>query len=137
MSVAKNKEAHLIDFARIGKLDEGFISIGENKDLPFEVKRVFWTYNTPSHIVRGKHAHYKTEQILIAVAGVIEVVLLDIFKNETVFTLDSPKQGLYIPADNWHTMQYSSNAVQIVMASTEYDSSDYIRDFDKYVEIYG
>lgn len=137
MSLAKNKEAHLIDFARIGKLDEGFISIGENKDLPFEVKRVFWTYNTPSHIVRGKHAHYKTEQILISVAGVIEVVLLDVFKNETVFTLDSPKQGLYIPADNWHTMQYSSNAVQIVMASTEYDSSDYIRDFDKYVEIYG
>lgn len=137
MSETKIKGAHLIDFVRIGSLDEGFISIGENKNLPFEVKRVFWTYNTPSHIVRGKHANYKTEQILIAVSGVIEVVLTDVFKNETVFTLDSPKQGIYIPPGTWHTMQYSSNSVQIVMASTEYNSSDYIRDFNEYVKIYG
>lgn len=121
---------HLLDFSKLGATDIGFISVAEScATVPFEVKRVFWTYHTPESIVRGRHAHYVTEQVLIAMAGRI-VVLTEMPDGDLVtFVLDRPDIGVYIPPNCWHTMQYSQSAVQLALASTTYNGTDYIRDY--------
>ena len=129
--------ASLIDFPRTGDSTIGYISISEfEKIMPFEVKRTFWTYYTPESVVRGRHAHFKTEQVLVAAAGKI-VVTIDQAGQLQTFVLETPNQGLYVPPSSWHTMQYSHNAVQLAFASTQYDEKDYIRDYQEFRRIYG
>jgi hypothetical protein len=136
-SKSKFKSPHIIDFARKGNTDIGFISIWENNDLaPFKVERVFWTYFTPEDIVRGRHAHFQTEQVLIAVAGRIIVNVEYPDGVIELFTLDKPNIGLYLPPFCWHTMQYSHSSVQMVLASTKFNEEDYIRGYDNYKRVY-
>jgi mannose-6-phosphate isomerase-like protein (cupin superfamily) len=124
-------DPYMITFARLGEPSIGYISVTENvAQVPFAVKRVFWTYHTPESIVRGRHAHYQTEQVLVAVAGRIIVNTEDRAGNVNTFILEKPDVGLYVPPTVWHTMQYSHSAVQLVFASTSYEESDYIRDFE-------
>lgn len=128
---------HIIHFKQIGASDTGFISIAENnKQIPFSIQRVFWTYYTPQSLKRGTHAHHQTEQVLIAVNGTIEVEteLPDGTKN--LFSLNSPDIGVYIPPNAWHIMHYSHSAVQMVLASTLYDEKDYIRDYAHFKQIW-
>jgi dTDP-4-dehydrorhamnose 3,5-epimerase-like enzyme len=122
---------YIIEFPKIGSPEIGYISVAENqKNIPFETKRVFWSYHTPDNVVRGRHAHHKTEMILIATLGRI-IVNTEMANGEmSVFSLESPNQGLYLPKYCWHTMQYSHIAVQLVLASELYDEKDYIRDYE-------
>lgn len=125
---------HLIEFKSIGQSDIGYISVAEQSEsVPFEIKRVFWTYFTPESITRGRHAHKKTEQVLIAVAGKITVRTESADgKDCQTFVLEKPNQGVYIPPNVWHTMEYSHTAVQMVFASTEYHPEDYLRDYQEF-----
>jgi len=124
----------IIDFPFNGSLEIGYLALGENfKPVPFEIKRVFWAYYTPDSILRGRHAHYATEMILIAAAGRILVTAEILGHQPEVFILEKPNQGLYLPKLCWHTMQYSHNAVQLVIASTLYDEKDYIRDYNQFL----
>ena len=129
---------HLLPFSKLGASDIGYISVTENaKSLPFDVQRLFWTYYTPESIVRGRHAHYRTEQVLIAAAGRI-IVTVELADSTTqLFRLEEPNVGLYIPPNAWHTMQYSHSAVQLVLASTPYDEADYIRDYAQFRQVWG
>ncbi|HEX8507112.1 MAG TPA: FdtA/QdtA family cupin domain-containing protein [Hymenobacter sp.] len=123
---------YLIQFPKLGTPDIGYISVGESaKDpLPFAVQRVFWTYYTPESIVRGRHAHRRTEQVLIAVSGRI-IVTTELANGDIqIFRLEDPFVGLYVPPYAWHTMQYSHTAVQLILASQPYAEDDYIRDFE-------
>jgi len=97
---------------------------------------VFWTYYTPEEVVRGRHAHYKTEQVLIALAGRIIVNIEMPDGEKMIFTLDKPNVGLYVPPHCWHTMQYSHSCVQLVLASSKYDESDYIRKYEDFKQHY-
>jgi dTDP-4-dehydrorhamnose 3,5-epimerase-like enzyme len=133
----KYKEPYIIDFAKLGDSSIGYISVGQNDKLPFEIKRLFWTYFTPESIVRGRHAHHSTQQILIAVTGRIVVTTEDATGTIQTFVLDNPNHGLYVPPNVWHTMQYSHTAIQGVMASTLYDEKDYIRNYDDFKKIWG
>lgn len=129
------KEPRIIQFKRIGKPSEGYLSIVESNadaDIPFEIKRNFWTYFTPEEVVRGRHAHYETEMVLIAMAGRIVVNTEMPDGSINVFILDKPDMGLYMPKLCWHTMQYSHNAVQLVIASTVYSEADYIRSYEDF-----
>lgn len=125
---------HLVAFSQIGDNDIGYISVSENTvpPLPFAVQRVFWTYHTPDNILRGRHAHRATEQVLIAVAGRILVTVERADGKLEVFRLESPHIGLYVPPAVWHTMQYSSGAVQLALASLPFDEVDYIRDYQNF-----
>lgn len=125
---------HIITFKPIGEPAIGYISVAElARDIPFEVKRLYWTYYTPESIVRGRHAHKETEQILIAISGRI-IVNLEFPDSPEIqtFVLEHPKQGLYVPPAAWHTMQYSHSSVQLVLASHEYDEKDYIRNYEEF-----
>jgi dTDP-4-dehydrorhamnose 3,5-epimerase-like enzyme len=131
MSTTRNafKAPYLIYFPAAGSPDIGFITIAELKSaLPFRVQRVFWTYDTPADVTRGRHGHRLTEQVLIALTGHITVDTETAHGHHAKFVLDNPSVGLYIPPSVWHTMRYSPDAVQLVLASTTYAESDYFRE---------
>ena len=129
---------YMIDFPQIGDPSVGYISFTHlNDSLPFEIKRVFWTYFTPESIKRGMHSHHTTQEIIIAVSGRIVVTTESGYGDINTFVLDKPDIGLYIPSCVWLTMQYSHSAVQLVFASTEYNQNDYIRDYNDFKRIWG
>lgn len=105
-----------------------------NVNLPFDVKRVFYTYDIPGGEARGAHAHKQCHQFLVAVSGCFEVVLNDGVNKRTV-TLNRPFYGLHIPPGIWAAEQgYSSGSVCLVLASELYDADDYIRDYDEFIK---
>jgi hypothetical protein len=130
-------DPYLIEFPKLGNPEIGYISVTEQKQLvPFDIKRIFWTYYTPESIVRGRHAHHRTEQVLIAATGRI-IVTTELADNTIqTFRLEDPHVGLYVPPHAWHTMQYSHSAVQLVLASAEYNEADYIRHYDDFKQIW-
>lgn len=114
----------------------GYLAFAESiNNLPFEIKRVFWAYYTPDSVVRGRHAHYETEMLLIAVAGRIVVTTEMPGTIPEVYVLEKPNEAIYLPKLCWHTMQYTHNAVQLVLASTLYNEADYIREYSKFKSI--
>jgi hypothetical protein len=123
---------YLIDFSKIGDEKNGYISVCEKGFLPFIPKRVYWTYFTPQDVVRGHHAHYELEQILVALSGKIEIEIILHTNDSFHFVLDKPNIGLFIPKMAWRTMKYSHNSVQMCIASMEYDEKDYIRELYKF-----
>ncbi|ASW75721.1 dTDP-6-deoxy-3,4-keto-hexulose isomerase [Chryseobacterium piperi] len=123
----------LIEFPKIGAPALGYISVAENENLPFVPKRIYWTYFTPEEVERGGHSHFDLQQILIAVSGKIEVTTELLSGKKETFVLDRPNMGLYIPKMCWRDMKYSHNAVQVCVASIEYDEKDYIREYSEFL----
>ena len=105
-----------------------------NLNIPFGIKRVFYSYDIPGGEARGAHAHRECHQLLIAASGSFEVVLDDGINKRTIL-LNRPFYGLHIPPGIWASEQgFSSGSVCLVLASHCYEESDYIRDYDKYVK---
>jgi len=128
----KNKPS-VIRFSENGSVELGYLAIAEvGKLLPFDVKRMFWAYHTPDGVTRGRHAHYETEMVLVALAGRIILTTEMPGESPESFILERPNEGVYIPPLCWHVMQYSHNAVQLVIASTSYDEDDYIREYKNF-----
>ncbi len=108
------------------------VAIEENREIPFDIKRVYYIYNTNDNIARGFHAHRQLQQMLICVHGSCKVVLDDGYNRETVL-LNDPSEGLYIANDIWREMyDFSTDAVLLVLASELYDEADYIRNYDDF-----
>ncbi len=125
---------HIIEFEKIGDSSLGYISVAEVKDqIPFDIKRVYWTYYTPDEVQRGFHAHKELNQVIIAVSGIIKIKLIDQEKNEQEFILDKPSKGLLISELYWREISFSHNAVLLCLASEVFKESDYIRDFDEFL----
>ncbi|OWP61756.1 dTDP-6-deoxy-3,4-keto-hexulose isomerase [Hymenobacter amundsenii] len=128
---------YLIEFPKLGEPSIGYISVTEQSQLvPFAVQRIFWTYYTPESILRGRHAHHLTEQVLVAAAGRITVTTELADGTIELFRLEDPHMGLYVPPQAWHTIQYSHSAVQLVLASVPYQEDDYIRNHDEFKRIW-
>jgi len=129
--------ATIIEFQRISSgARNGNLSVIEGiKNLPFDIKRAFVLFDIPAGEDRGAHAHRKCHQFLIAVSGAFEVMLDDGVNKKTV-RLDRPYYGLHIPPGIWAAEQsFSGGAVCLVFASHGYDESDYIRDYDLFLNI--
>lgn len=113
------------------------ISLEEYKDIPFEIKRVYYMYDTGKDVRRGFHAHISLEQILICIHGTCKVMLDNGIEKKTVF-LEKPYEGLYIPNNIWREMyDFSNDAVLMVLASDYYKEEDYIRDYDIFIKKFG
>ena len=123
----------IVEFPKIGGPELGYISVAEKENLPFVPKRIYWTYFTPEEVERGCHSHFDLHQILIAVSGRIEVTTELLSGEKNTFILERPNMGLFIPKMCWRNMKYSHNAVQICIASNEYDEKDYIRDYSEFL----
>lgn len=112
----------------------GNLTFLQNWDhFPFEIKRVFWTYDVPGGETRGGHA-YKTEQeVIIALSGSFDVVVTNVDGTIEKYPLNRSYFGLYLPPRTWRHMEnYSTNALSVHLSSMEYDPTDYIRDLDEY-----
>ena len=104
-------------------------------NVPFEVKRVFYSYNVPEDEARGAHAHKECHQMLIAVNGSFEVVLDD-GVNTKVVKLDNPQYGLHIPPYVWaEERSFTPGAICLVLASHKYEADDYIRSYEDFLKI--
>ena len=116
----------------------GNLSVGEFPgDVPFVPRRYFLVLDVPSEETRGAHAHRRCEQFLVCVAGKCAIVVDD-GKARQEFELSNPQTGLYIPPMVWAIQyKYSAHAVLLVFASDPYDSADYIRDYDAFLEAIG
>ncbi len=113
------------------------VALEEFSDIPFEIKRVYYLYDTKEGVHRGFHAHKSLQQILICIHGFCKV-LLDNGKEKKIVSLEKPYEGLYIPNNMWREMyDFSSDAVLLVLASEVYKEEDYIRDYDKFLEMVG
>ena len=111
--------------------------IEQGKGCPFKPARVFYTYGTDPDVSRGEHAHKKCEQYLIALHGSLKVSVDD-GRQKQIFTLDSPERGLYLPPSYWGVQyEHSADCVLLVLASHEYEASDYIRDYDEFLKYKG
>lgn len=124
----------LIDFQIKGDERGSLIAIEGGYDIPFDIKRVYYIFDTKKGVERGFHAHLNLKQVCIAVKGSCTFVLDDGKRREEI-RLDRPNKGLFIEGLIWHEMKdFSPDCVLLVIASEHYDESDYIRDYDKFLE---
>lgn len=111
------------------------IALEENKEIPFDMKRVFYIFGTIENIPRGQHSHYKTKQFLIAVNGSCKVTL-DNGKEKETFDLNSRDVGLFQDSLIWGTMHdFSEDCVLMVLANDVYDAKDYITDYNEFLKV--
>lgn len=109
------------------------VALEEYKDIPFEIKRVYYMYDTGEGVRRGYHAHKSLEQILICIHGSCKVLMDNGTEKKTV-SLEKPYEGLYIANNIWREMfDFSPDAVLMVLASDYYNEEDYIRNYDEYL----
>lgn len=129
----------LIKFMRIKLIDipkiadpRGHLSVIEKDCIPFAIKRVYYLYDIPSDAYRGGHAHLTQQSLMIALSGSFEVIVDDGKKRQTIM-LNKPNVGLYIPTNVWREIEnFSSGAVCLVLASTDFDENEYIRDYEHF-----
>mgnify|MGYP001043071844 CR=1 FL=1 len=127
------KKPELYEFKTIEDNRGDLHFLEELKDVPFELKRIYWITNTPEQQVRGGHAHKTGAQVIICQQGCIEVVLEDQKGQVLSYTLDSPHKGLLIPPMWWGKMLFKDRALLLGLASDEFTESDYIRDKKEYL----
>jgi UDP-2-acetamido-3-amino-2,3-dideoxy-glucuronate N-acetyltransferase len=123
----------LIKFKHVIDMRGNLTEVGLQRDLPFSPKRVFLVQSVPDSRVRGEHAHKECHQCLVCVNGSVSVIV-DNGKEREEFCLTQPNEGLYLPPYIWGIQyKYSSDAVLMVYASHDYDSDDYIRDYNLFL----
>jgi hypothetical protein len=123
----------LIDIPKITD-SRGNLGIIENDTIPFEIKRVYYLFDVPSTAYRGGHAHIQQVELLVALSGSFDVVLDD-GNQKQALTLNKPDKGLIIDKSMWRELDnFSSGAVCLVLASGVYEESDYIRDYNAFLD---
>lgn len=123
----------LIDFKVFGDERGKLVALEGNKDVPFEIKRVYWIYDTIPDLERGKHAHKEIEQLIIAMDGSCQFIIDDGTKRETVW-LNRPDKGLYIGKRIWSEMHHFSYGCKLmVLASGHYNEEEYIRNYNDFL----
>ena len=103
------------------------------RQVPFGIRRVYWTYDVPSGECRGGHAHRHCREFIVAVSGSFDVVLDD-GQSKITHHLNHPYQGLLVDTGIWRTLEdFSSGAVCLVLAEAEFDEADYIYDYQQFL----
>jgi len=135
LKIKKALQAKIIHFPKITDPRGNLTFIQNHDHIPFDIQRVFWTYDVPGGFQRGGHAYYKQKEIIIALSGSFDVLI----NNGTVeqrITLNRSYYGLFLPPLTWRQMDnFSTNALSLHLSSSIFDKEDYIRDFEHYIEI--
>ena len=128
-------DPHIINLPKF--LDSrGNLSFVEPENhIPFVIRRTYWLYDVPGGECRGGHAYRENQEFIVALSGSFDVVLDD-GKEKRVFTLNRSYYGLYVPKGLWREMEnFSTNALALVLSSTDYSAGDYIRDYDEFLNL--
>lgn len=124
----------MLEFPQHGDERGHLVVVEGSKDIPFEIKRMFYIYGSDANVVRGRHANRKSEFVLINVAGQSKVRVDDGLGNEAVFSISRPHTGLYLPKMVWKDMyDFSEDSVLLVLSNEAYDPDEYIRNYDAFV----
>lgn len=124
----------LIKFKVNGDEKGSLISIEENQTIPFDIKRLFYIYNTKQDVPRGCHANRQSQFVLVMLNGSCKVKVMTKTKNE-VYSLNSPDEGLWLDKMVWKEMyDFSEDAVLLVLSNEHYSKEEYIVDFDEYLK---
>lgn len=128
----ENNGCRIIELPKIGDKRGNLSFVEELNHIPFAVRRTYWLYDVPGGESRGGHAYRKNEEFIIALAGSFDVVIDDGCKRE-VYSLNRSYYGLYVPKGLWREIDnFSTNSLALILASTSYDASDYIRDYEEF-----
>ncbi|MCW0506442.1 MULTISPECIES: sugar 3,4-ketoisomerase [Aeromonas] len=126
---------NLIDLPMLGDERGSLLSLESNISIPFDIKRIYYIYGTKHGVSRGFHAHKTLKQVAIAVCGSCRF-RLDNGKEQADIMLDNPAQGLLIESFMWREMHdFSDNCVLMVLADQLYDESDYIREYNEFLQV--
>ena len=130
------REVRMLEFPQKGD-ERGHLVIVEGmKDVPFDIKRIFYIYGSDKDVVRGQHANLKSQFVFVNVAGKSKVRVKDGLGNEAVFSLNRAHTGIYLPEMVWKDMyDFSEDSVLLVLSSEHYDPEEYIRDYDTFVKM--
>ena len=132
-----NLDITLINLPRVTDPRGNLTFAEEQRLVPFTIKRAYWVYDVPAGESRGGHAHKRLHQLVIAVNGSFTVTLDNGYERKAVL-LNHPWQGLLIDVNTWRTLDdFSSGAVCLVLASEHFDESDYIYDYDEFLNYVG
>ncbi len=135
MHIGSNMNYKLLDLHIFGDDRGKLISLEGNKNIPFDIKRVYWIFDTLPDQDRGMHAHKDLEQIIVAMDGACQFVLDDGKTREKVW-LNRPDKALYIGPNMWREMKHFSYGCKLmVLASKHYDEKEYIRDYDEFLKV--
>jgi len=128
-------DVKLIQLQSLGDERGELVSIEEQKNIPFQIKRVYYLFNTKKDVRRGFHAHKKLKQLAVVLKGSCRF-LLDDGKEKKEILLNNPAQGLLIESLLWREMyDFSEDCVLMVLADTVYEESDYIRNYDEFLRM--
>lgn len=130
-----SEQVKILDFVERGDERGNLVVIeGENQDIPFDIKRVFYIYGSDPDVVRGQHANRRTQFVLINVSGQSKVRVDNGFESQ-VISLDKPRMGLFLDTMVWKDMyDFSPDSTLLVLCSEHYDGNEYIRDYDSYIK---
>ena len=127
-------DVQIIELPKIADKRGNLSFIEEKRHIPFDIKRSYWIYDVPGGEVRGGHAYKKNEEFIVALSGSFDVILDD-GKERKTYTLNRSYYGIYVPKGIWRQMEnFSTNSLALVLASTLFDKSDYIYDYDEFRE---
>lgn len=127
-------DCRIIDLPKISDPRGNLTFIEGANHVPFEIKRIYYTYDVPGGSDRGAHAHKNLHQLIIAMSGSFDVVLDDGFEQKR-FHLNRSYFGLYVCPMMWRYLDnFSSGSVCLVLASSLYDANDYYRDYDLFLK---
>ena len=125
----------IIDLPKVLDRRGNLSFIEENNHIPFEIKRVYWIYDVPGGEKRGGHAYKENQEFIIALSGSFDVIL-DNGKVRKTYSLNRSYYGLYVPNGIWREMgNFSTNSLALVLSSTNYDESDYVYDYQRFLEL--
>jgi hypothetical protein len=127
-------DCSLIDLPKISARQGNLTPVEGNKDIPFDIERVYYLYDVPGGEARGGHAHKELEQVIVSILGSFDVILDD-GRNRKTVRLDRAYYGLCMPRMIWRELEnFSSGAICLVLASRLYDENDYIRDYEIFLK---
>lgn len=128
-------EPYLIELPRFLDLRGNLSYIEEDTQLPFKIRRVYWIYDVPGGEVRGGHAFIETEELIVALSGSFDLKLHN-GNTEFLFSLNRSYYGVIVPKMVWRMIDnFSTNSLALIIASTDYKETDYLRDFDRFKEM--
>ena len=129
------KKWKIIEFPSINDLRGNLIFMENNLHIPFDIKRIFYVFDVPAGARRGGHAHKTVQEVIIPLAGSIDISVDDgITKN--IFHLNKPSQGLYVSSMIWRELyNYSVGSILLVLASTSFDPSDYYKNYQEFLRV--
>ena len=130
----KSITSYIIELPKIEDSRGNLSFLESTNHIPFSIERAYWIYDVPGGFERGGHAFKQQQELIISLSGSFDVIL-DNGTDKQKYSLNRSYYGLYVPAGMWrHIENFSTNSLAVVLASTEFDENDYIRDIDDFNE---